>query len=1202
MSKKIIINIQDNYGQINIATDHSVMDPYHQATQPRLGKPSWTSEGVIVSQNPAGFQPFYSWFLREIQLSLQHPLDHLLLLADRVLMHAQYDTNKKELKGLPKQLKRLKESGLDQLSSDTKSFLSSTIPKWLDTLYQCLLPEKWEQNKNKSDETQIWLDLELPLKKGFAPQELFQINDPTNFFRQWLAAFLLPLDQHYLSLRSTLRSIVLQKQHEKDHDHLQRIIEERQLHLQKYVDRPEPLREVIEQLKNTKKKYLLITGIAGIGKTAFCSKLSEELANPTQHYSSLPWLPNIILHYCKQLKTPKEIIETWLTQANLLLVNNLSLSPHFHLEQQDAHKLMRKAMSKILHQLTLECGEIIFLIDALDELSIALEDLSFLPETLPDEAKVIISVRTGSQTETWLKKNRQTTIYELAPLKREEIPLFTKLDDKIEKEFHDKLWAASQGWTLYVSFAVQEIRNKKGNLQDIEAAKLLHFYDLQLEKWYSYHHSSENKPLKEILGLLAIFEAVSPLSLAEIQSYLRSRQMDQSEQQLKSLLAHVGDQVSGVQSDSVMLQINTFAKYIREKCWNRDEYNKELSKMVYWLGTDSDISIKTVAQFVLTYSSEEHHLIKLIEYLEKYNPERIFHIGMYIFPSLFEGIPPKSTKLFIEYPAKNGNLKAMYLMSQFPNSLSENIKWSRKLHTKLKIENTTLKKLFQDDPILTEYFEEKKYQLFKDNEGAKFSDLFASLGYELKQWFRYDEAIYWLRKAASHHHTFAMSVLGDLLVVQGKTKRQIREGLQWLQKAAEAGDKEAIARLGIYLIEGNYLTRNIEKGEKWLRKAADIGDPQATRLLGLYLIEGKYLTQNIEEGELWLRKAADLGEPLAMTLLGLYLIKGKYLTQNIKEGEKWLRKAAGTEEPEAIRLLGQLLIEGKHLIQNTEEGAAWLRKAANMDDQLAMGLLGLYLLKGDLPRNIEEGERWLRKTADLGETQTICLLGQYLIEGEYLTQNIEEGVQWLRKAVDMGDPQAKVLLGYYLIEGEYLTQNIEEGVQWLHKAADIGDPQAMRLLGQYLIKGEYFIQNVKEGEKWLRRAAHSGDQIAMGLLGQYLIEGDFLTQNVEEGEKWLREAANIGNIEAIRLLGQYLIVGKYLTQNIEEGAFWLRKAANMDDQLAMSMLGFYLSQTQNFEEAAYWLRKASASPNEYSISNLLKKPIRSLSNWFRKKK
>ncbi len=446
MSKKII-NIKDNYGQINIATDHSINYPY-QTTLNRLGQPSWDSEGVIVLQNLAGFQPYYSLFHQGIEVSqliLQHPLQHLLLLADRVLLHAQYDINKKELKDLPKQLKQRKESGWDQISPDILSFLSTALRQWLDTLHRCLFPEKWEQNKNKPDETQIWFDLELPsikevaglTKKDFTLQELFQSNDPTNFFIRWLAAFVFPLDKHYLTLRKALRSIVLLQQSAEEHVHLQMLKEERQFHLQKYVDRPEPLQEVIEQLKSTKGKYLLITRKAGIGKTAFCSKLSEELASSSKHRSFLPWLPNLILHYCKQLKTSKEILQIWLIQANQLLINKLSL-PHFHFEQQEAHNLMRKAMYQILHQLTLECGEIIFLIDALDELSIPLDDLAFLPKTLPDEAKVVISVRKGSPTPDWLTTHRQMSIYELGPLKREEIPLFTKRDDKIEKEFHDK--------------------------------------------------------------------------------------------------------------------------------------------------------------------------------------------------------------------------------------------------------------------------------------------------------------------------------------------------------------------------------------------------------------------------------------------------------------------------------------------------------------------------------------------------------------------------------------------------------------------------------------------------------------------------------------------------------------------------------------------------------------------------------------------
>jgi TPR repeat protein/Cdc6-like AAA superfamily ATPase len=1105
MSNKFFNFQGNNYGQINIAMDHSVIYS-HQATQTRqLGQPSWASQGIVVLQNPAGIQPYYSLFDQVTkQLSLQHPLNHLLILADRVLMHAKDDTNKKELKDLPTQLKQLQESESNPLHSDIESFLSPAIRQWFDTLHQCLFPEKWKQNENIPDEIQICLDLNLFSMKefaGFAPLELFQTMDPGNYFKRWRAAFIYPLNKHYQMLRKALRSIVLYNQPVEDHVHLQMIKEERQFHLQKYVDRPEPLREVIEQLKNTKRKYLLIIGKAGIGKTALCSKLSEELANPSQHHSSLPWLPNIILHYCKQLKNPKDIIETWLIQANLLLVNKLSL-PHFHLDQPEARNLMSKAMFQILHQITLECGETIFLIDALDELSIPPDELSFLPETLPDEAKVIISARTGSETKKWLKANRETTIYELGSLKRKEIPLFTKLDDKIEKEFHDKLWAASEGWTLYISFAAQEIQEKRGNTKEIEVTQINRFYNQQLKKWIPDHLSSEDQPLKEILGLLAIFETIAPLSLAKIQSYLRSRQMNLSKHQLQSFLAQVGDQISGVQSDSVMLQINTFAKHIREKFWTKHEYKEELSKMTHWLGTDPDISIRTIAQFVLTYSSNEDQLKKLIEYLNINNPERIFDVGMHIF--LHFGINmPQSTIPFIEVSAKQGNPKAMYLMSQLAIR-NESEKWIEKLFTKLQEEDTTLFQLFQKDPILTKYFEEK-YQLAKDKERSKDSDFFASLGLELLQWFRNDDAIYWLDKAAKLHHPGAMRVLGVLFI--GRTE-ETHKGQQWLQKSAEAGDHLACYQLGEHLIEGKYIQRNVKKGEQWLRKASDHGNTLAMYRLGTYLIEGKYLPLNVEEGEKWLRKAVDHSNPLAMYRLGTYLIEGNYLPLNVEEGEKWLRKAADHGSSKAMYQLGTYLIEGVHLTANIEEGEKWLRKAADHGSPKAMYQLGTYLAEGvHLTANIEEGEKWLRKAADHGSPKAMYRLGTYLVEGVHLTANIEEGEKWLRKAADHGNTKAMYQLGTYLIEGVHLSTNVGEGEQWLRKAADHGNTKAMYRLGTYLIEGNYLPMNVGEGEQWLRKAAENGVPMAMYQLGTYLIEGDYLPMNVGEGEKWLHKAA-----------------------------------------------------------------------------------------------
>ncbi len=844
MGSKVELHVNGNQGQVMVGLDRSINSLYQTKQSAQQLTKEFSSNDIIILPNPSGFQPYYPLFRKHLQEAkpLRHTLQHLLLLADRILIYVQHDYRKKELQALPEQLQQFQENQSAAFTSDCKELLHQAVKQWFETIHLLLFPEKWENNEKHLEEKQIWMDLGLfshASNRCFECQsaELLTLLQSQYSLPDHLTCLLhgliAPLDQHYYTLRRQLRNVVLQQQPIEDHVYLQILKEERKQHLQKYVDRVKLLNEITEKLNTHRGQYLLLTGKAGIGKTAMISKLSEELAGSVRPtVEAAPWLPKIILHYCKQLKTPKEILQTWLTQANLLLINKLVL-PHFGMEQNDAqaYQMIRKAMYQILNRLTLECGEIIFLIDALDELAIPLKDLDFLPQTLPDQAKVIISVRKGSATEGWLIANRQMTLYELPPLSRDEIPRFTSLDDEAEKEFHDKLWSASQGWTLYISAAVQELHEKGGDPQKVEVNHINYFYEQQLNKWISFTDAADDEIRWKILGLLGIFEAACPLSLAEIQSYLRFLKYDVSKQELKSLLTHVGDQISGIQSDSLILQINSFAKYVREQCWTEHEYEENLKNIIHWLGMDREISIKTIAHFALYLTSElpkeeqNYYIRKLVDLLKVRDIERLFQIGFYIYLNF--GIhPSKTTIQFILIPAKLGHLKAIYLMSRLPRQ--DILRWDNLLQRKLKKENTTLANLFQNDPIITKHL--KNYYRQAMNPHASNTSL-RLLGHKLQSWFRYEEAIIWLRKAAKQNDSIAMFQLGKLLTEHGQTKEQVEEGHQWLKRAADAGEKTAMYLLGYYLVEGNHLTMDVEKGEDWFRRAAQSGYKPAQKML-----------------------------------------------------------------------------------------------------------------------------------------------------------------------------------------------------------------------------------------------------------------------------------------------------------------------------------------------------------------------------------
>lgn len=1091
MRRNIQLHIQGNQNQVMVGLDHSTnfLQQTIEGAQRILNQPS-TNEITII-QNQSGFQPYDHLFQKHIQdhIPLKHPLQHLLLLADRLLIHVQHDDLKEELRSLPKQLQQIQEN---KPMASTPECEQRAAQQWLETIHTLLFPEKWENTKDYIDEKQIWNDLgllsnntDLDIEDRSHFEALLQAQSlSTNSCSYLLYLLIYTLDKHYDALRNALRSVVLRQQPIQENPYFQILKEERELHLQKYVDRFEPLHTVKEILNTNQGKYLLLTGQAGIGKTAFISKLSQELASSFKPVNpNAPWLPNIILHYCKQLKTPKEVLQTWLSQANLLLVNKLNL-PHFslHSNDHDAYQMIRNAIYQILHQLTLECGEIIFLIDALDELALPLESLNFFPQKVPDQAKVIISARKGSQTETWLMDNRQVLSYELPPLKRDEIPRFTNLDDETEKEFHDNLWEKSKGWTLYISAAAQELRDHGGDTQKVKVNHVHHFYEQQLNKWTSLDHKRNNQILWEILGLLAIFEAACPLTLAEIQSYLRSLNYEVKKQELKSLLAHVGDQVSGIQSDKIILQINSFAKHVREQCWTEHEYREFLVKIINWLGTDSSISIQMVTNFIVNYNLFEEYTPLFNQFttlLKENNIERLFQIGLYnhlTYRSVYKSIP-RFVEELIKIPANQGNLKAIFLMSQISRKRSNKLFYNLMLKEGLKEKNTTLEQLFKNDPIITEYLKKQSelvYQLATDTSQSESSVLICTiLGCAFAEWFLYDEAIHWLRKAANQNDSFAMMLIGEILI----EKEHYSEGKEWIQKAANAGEAHAM-----YLLENELILDSKYWSNRTLNRITDL-------LLEPYSLSNSHLQMS------WINRIAEANDVEIMTEeFNKWLVE---LEETNEQTIEWLTKIANYSGLETMHLLDHYLINGKYSYKNVKEGIQLLQKAANAEDIRAMYLLGCYLIwKNFSPNQVEEGIQWLQKAANAGNTSAMYFLGRYLIEGEFLPTNIEEDVQWIQTS-------AKERME------KFLPIDIQEGTQWLQKAAYAKNRRAMFRLGYYLVEGKFLPINIQEGAQWLQKAADLGDPDAMYLLAHYLINGVELPINVEKGEEWLQKAADL---------------------------------------------------------------------------------------------
>ncbi|MBA4493111.1 tetratricopeptide repeat protein [Paenactinomyces guangxiensis] len=776
------------------------------------------------------------------------------------------------------------------------------IEVWLKAIHRVTFPESWQNwkdQKNYNLPRVIGLLELLPRKELFLSEEQYEsiddgirqlifiaktVRNPvthlpsklhTKFQRELipaiLAAIVSPLYKHFDEINKSLHGLITS---DLSRDPglvtlIKQIASERNGHLEYFGARDKLIQNLLEKLavfhSHTTGEYLLLSGGEGSGKSAICSKITEELVKQMVPQGSqkrnvrrlAPWLPGCLLHFGKQSNLPHEIVGSIVAQANTLIINKVSheeleglseqddsglnspLSSKQYLRRQSGLKhrsnnvfrtetkemmqLYNRVLYQALDHVVAERGQVILIIDALDEISSSGSGLSFLPKTLPVGAKVLLTVRRNTPVEAWLKDHLRVTELIIPLFDRSEIPLVTKVEEINEeaKQFNDRVWEASNGWPLRVAEAAREVREKQWNSKHVNIDND-DIYRWQADKWHDTNVTEEDRRvLSETLLLLSIFEPVAPLDLASIQVYLEhfGLRLRQPELHFK-LKKHVGYQLQGLDLNRVKLRLNAFADFVRNHYYSRHDRRSALRSIVEWLSEYDDIPIETIARFLFFWTD--------------------FHMG------------------------QDGKC--------------------------CKIAETLPTKLWEKNKIATLY----EIAIFSLNEKGAITP----------------SGMKCLKLSAEAGYYSAENLYSSYLLDGYGIEKNTREGEHLLRKAAMAGHKPAMCNLGIRLLDGAGLEQDIEEGERWLRRAAKEGHNRAMTNLGGRLLDGNILPVNVAEGEKWLKKAVQAGYYPAMDELGQRLLDGKGLPEDLKEGERLLREAAEAGFNHSMFMLGSRLLDG----------------------------------------------------------------------------------------------------------------------------------------------------------------------------------------------------------------------------------------------------------------------------------------------------
>ena len=178
---------------------------------------------------------------------------------------------------------------------------------------------------------------------------------------------------------------------------------------------------------------------------------------------------------------------------------------------------------------------------------------------------------------------------------------------------------------------------------------------------------------------------------------------------------------------------------------------------------------------------------------------------------------------------------------------------------------------------------------------------------------RYEEAVYWYRRAARRGHAEAMHRLADVLRTGSFTDASGRPEAYVGRDADEARD---------------WYTR----AARHYRRAAQEGQPRAQLHLGELTYHGYGLDVDTTAALQWWTRAAEAGLTEAQYRLGLAL----FHHERYDEALPHVRRAARSDHASAASLLSFMYQDGYGTPRRLDASRRWLRRAAALGDSSAI--------------------------------------------------------------------------------------------------------------------------------------------------------------------------------------------------------------------------------------------------------------------------
>lgn len=924
-----------------------------------------------------------------------------------------------------------------------------------------------------------------------------------------LVAIVAPIVKHSAQLRRALSGVIARPL-SLTNEQLQlmrSVSEARRSHLQRFGGRLRWLETIRRKLVEVSKEggYLVITGPEGQGKSALCSKLSEELCAECLPIGpaaasvrrDAPWLPGVLMHLGKQSRNPRDAAQLVAGQANTLLMRDIALpddstisiysptassrmdsdysevrtrpiSREDRLEGAGRAALLRAGLDDYravlfdaCHRLVEETGRALVIIDAIDEITRNGDELRFLPDPVPRGAAFLLTVRSNLGLESWLQSNRpRVEVVSLENLERAEVPLLTRVADEEEGiKFNNAAFEHSNGWAYMLASIGVQVEKEGGGFKNVRLANVAQsMLERQAEEWRSRDQISRD-PLGVLLPVLSLFEPCAPISVDCLQSYLLHQGIELRRPELASLLRTVGHQLDGLGANRVKLAQSVFAEYVRETYLSAHDYRAIVEQIASWLAVDDVVEPELVVRFIC-------HRARIGE----------------------RGIQSRTAGDLVSSMSERGRSDALF-----------------------------------------------------------------RVGAALVKEERAEEAQQFLEAAVNLGHAGACAGLGKEIFAGRLFARDERRAEELFRRAVDGGHRLAIVHLSL-LLARKEAPGALEESIGLLRRASE-DQPLAMWILADHLFDGIGVERDQQEAEALLRKSASSLKSSAR-ILAERLAKGDGVTKNRTEALEIWRRLANEGDAKAMYLLG-LYLGDEEDPETLDEMRLWLQRAADKDHPGACTILGHRILHGlEYPPSPSLGEHWLRKGIALGNLRARAFLGDAILDGLAESTSLEEGMRLLEESASEHDVVGVTELGVRLASGVGCERDAPRGVSLLREAAEADSLRAMTELGKVLLDSG----DASEGERWLVKAQGSGYEPAIFELADRLAAGNGLPQDVDAARELFSAAANQGSADSMRRLAS-------LSDTLEEAITWLGRAAEIDATAYIEM-GLKLHHARLFEQAA----------------------------------